>query len=262
MRGCGFLPDPDEIVSAQLVAYHARALVGAAPSSLPREFSWRAHVPSIANQGASSSCVGQAFASALYLRAALMGSPIKRPSPKAIYDLARMQDNRTAPLFDGGCSPTDAINGIKLSGIVAEERWPLILPTDDDPGNVNVKPDWDVFQHGLAATIGQHYRIQDGNGAAQLIREAIHQRYVPVFAMDVFEDYRSYDGSAVYRTTGGSYVGRHMQAIVGWADDYFEVLNSWGDEWGDGGYSRISESLIQSKACNSHIVLTQHAVTT
>lgn len=124
LRGCGFLPDPDEIVSAQLVAYHARALVGAS-SSLPREFSWRAHVPSIAQQGGTSSCVGQAFASSLHLRSILMGSPIRRPSAKAIYDLARMQDNRTAPLFDGGCNPTDAINGIKLSGIVAEERWPL-----------------------------------------------------------------------------------------------------------------------------------------
>lgn len=254
-RGCGYLPDPDEIVSAQLVAYHARGLVAAQPS-LPREFSWRAHVPSIAQQGATSSCVGQAIASSLHLRSILAGSPIRRPSAKAIYDLARMQNDRTAPLFDGGCNPTDAINGIKLGGIVAEERWPL---TEE---NVNVKPEWDVFQHGLAATIGQHYRIQDGNGAAQLLREAVYQRHVPVFAMDVYQDYADYDGSAVYRATGGAYVGRHMQAIVGWADDYFEVLNSWGGEWGDGGFSRISEGFIQSKAAGSFIVPTQHAVTT
>lgn len=256
LRGCGFHDDPREIVSAQLVAYHARDLVGAASSSLPREFSWRAHVPGVANQGSTNSCVGQAFASSLELRSILMGSPIRRPSAKAIYDLARMERNRTAPLFDGGCGPQDAINGIKLSGIVAEERWPLTAE------NVNVKPEWDVFQHGLAATIGQHYRIQDGNGAAQLLREAVHQRYLPVFAMDVYENFQDYDGSGVYRATGGRFVGRHMQVVVGWGDDYLEVLNSWGDEWGDGGFSRISESFIQSKAAGSFIVLTQHAVTT
>lgn len=53
-----------------------------------------------------------------------------------------------------------------------------------------------------------------------------------------------------------------MQVVVGWGDDYLEVLNSWGDEWGDGGFARISESFIQSRAVSSMIVLTQHAVTT
>lgn len=263
LRGCGFHSDPDEIVSAQLIAYHARALVGAAPSSLPASFSWRAMLPTLpggspdmVDQGRTSACVGAALSSSILLRSHISGNPIKRPSVKAIYDLARMQAApRAATLFDGGCSPTDAINGIKEYGLVAEWRWPL---QDQNAGTdyINAKPPLDVFHHGLEALLGQHYRIAPGRGAAQLLREALFQGYIPTFAMDVFEDYQSYDGSAVYRSTGGHFVGRHMQAIVGWAEDYFEVLNSWGLDWGDAGFSRIADSFIESRGVDSLLVPT------
>ncbi len=248
-KGCGFLPDPDEIVSAQLVAYHARALVGSS-ASIPEAMSYAFLVTDIANQGSSSSCVGQAFASSIHLRSIVSGSPIAKPSAKAIYDLARMQRDRVAPLFDGGCSPIDAINGMKLSGLVAEERWPLTSE------NVDVKPDWDIFQHGLDALLGQHYRIAEGRGSAQLIREALAKGYFPTFAMDVYGNYADYDGSAVYAAADGRFIGRHMQCIVGYDGDVFAVLNSWGKDWGQGGFSMMSASFIESRSCNSLLVPT------
>lgn len=251
-RGLGFLADPSEIVSAQLVAYHARSMprMGTPIASLPASFSWRAHVPSIADQGPTNSCVGQALASSVHLLTIVGGYPIERPSALTIYAFARLETSPRSALFDGGSSPTDAINVMKREGMVPESRWPF------DPSKVDEVPPWDVFQHVSDVMVGQHYRVAQGRGAAQLLREAVAQNYFPTFAMDVDDAYLDYDGSDVYRAANGKYVGRHMQTVIGWGDGYLEVLNSWGDAWGDGGVSRIADSFIESRACDSFIIPT------
>lgn len=250
VRGLGFLPDPREVVEAQLVAYHARELYGAAVG-LPSVFSWRAYVETVPDQMSTSSCVGQAFANALHLHGLIRGEAMPRPSAKAIYDFARMLDTGiTHPLFDGGSRPSMALNGMRDYGLVAEERWPLT------EANVNDKPAWDVFRHALSATLDQHYRIASGRGAGQLIREALASRYLPVFAMDVDAAFMDHDGRDVYRGLAGPVVGRHMQAIVGWDGSRFEVIGSWGTGWADGGFVMLSEDFIESAACDSFIVPT------
>ncbi len=248
--GLGFIDDPSEIVEAELVAHHVSGLIRSSAATAPEVFSWRAHVPAVADQWSTNSCVGQAFASSIELRAILTGHPIHRPSAKAIYDMARMLDvGKDADLLDVGSSPSRAIEGMRTYGLVAEARWPLTVE------NVNVKPAWDVYQNSLNARLGQHYRITPGPGACNEVRKALVAGYLPVFAMDVDQRYMDYDGTSVYRV-GLESVGRHMQCVVGYAEDYFEVLNSWGPSWGDGGFARIGQDFLESRACNAWAVPT------
>ena len=74
--------------------------------------------------------------------------------------------------------------------------------------------------------------------------------------MDVDQSYVDYDGSDVYRVAGPDFVGRHMQCVVGYAEDHFEVLNSWGADWGSGGFARIGQDFLESRACNAWAVPT------
>ena len=47
-----------------------------------------------------------------------------------------------------------------------------------------------------------------------------------------------------------------VQAIVGYADDYFEVLGSWGRNWADEGFVRIHESFFTTQNVGSRTTLT------
>jgi C1A family cysteine protease len=58
--------------------------------------------------------------------------------------------------------------------------------------------------------------------------------------MDDFKYYRS----GVYSFTQGKSLGGHAVLLVGYNDDgrYFIVKNSWGPDWGEGGFFRIAYS--------------------
>lgn len=252
MRGLGFLPDPSDIVDAETIARPLRALVGSSISGLPDTWTWTVTgaVPPARDQSITSSCVGQALAASVQIRAAISGHSVV-PSASAIYAIARMLDqSRDMPLVDVGSSPSRAIEGAKEWGMVAESRWPFSV------ANVDVKPPLDVFQNGLDATLGQHYRIPSGWGAIDGIKRALVAGYIPGFAMTVDESYDRYDGSDVYRAPSGRVLGRHMQCVVGYDGDVFEVLNSWGVGWGRQGIARIAASIMASSDVSSIIVPT------
>lgn len=252
MRGLGFLPDPSDIVDAETIARPLRALTGSSISELPDAWTWAVTgaVPPARDQSITSSCVGQALAASVQIRAAIMGHSVV-PSASAIYAIARMLDqSRDMPLVDVGSSPSRAIEGAKEWGMVAESRWPFSVAA------VDTKPPLDVFQNGLDATLGQHYRIPSGWGALDAIKRALVSGYIPIFAMTVDEAYDRYDGTSVYSAPGGRSLGRHMQAIVGYAGDAFEVLNSWGSGWGRDGIARIGSSVMASSDVSSIIVPT------
>lgn len=62
--------------------------------------------------------------------------------------------------------------------------------------------------------------------------------------MVVYEDLLTYSGG-VYEHREGSIIGGHAVLITGWGvthkgEEYWEVQNSWGPDWGEnGGFFRI-----------------------
>lgn len=250
MRGLGFLPDPAEIVEAELVAHNARALVPS-PTRSPEVFTWvpTGAVPVARDQETTSSCVSQSIVASATARAALLDRKIE-PSVMALYAFSRLLESPRALLHDTGSSPSRAIEAARSLGFVAESRWPFSV------ARIDVQPPIDIFQAGQDARLGQHYRITPGRGAARAIKEAVVAGYFPIFSMSVDEAYDRYDGSDVYRAPSGRVLGRHMQTIVGYAYDDFEVLNSWGTGWGRDGMSRIAGSILESSDVISIIVPT------
>lgn len=70
-------------------------------------------------------------------------------------------------------------------------------------------------------------------------------KYGPVTTgMRVYEDLFDWDGTGVYQWDGTApLTGGHAVVIMGWGTldgvKYWQVRNTWGAEWGDGGYFRI-----------------------
>ncbi len=59
--------------------------------------------------------------------------------------------------------------------------------------------------------------------------------------LDVYEDFMFYKGG-VYEHTSGEKLGGHAVVLEGWDDstNSWLVRNSWGEDWGENGYFRIS----------------------
>lgn len=247
-RGLGHIPDLDDHVRDDLRDRHVDMLVGAAPVESPVSVDYSPLLDGITDQGATSSCVGQAFSTATYLRSHIAGIPLPRPSAKAIYDCARLLDTPNT-LVDVGCRPRQAIVGMQMYGLVADSRWPLT------EGNVNTPPPLDVIQHGLGAKLADYYRIA-GDDVPGLVRQALASGYVPCFAMQVDDAYMNYGGEGVYQGPTGVIRGSHMQAVIGYGPDYFLVANSWGTGWGMGGLARIAPDVFASAAVSDVLVAT------
>jgi cathepsin B len=67
--------------------------------------------------------------------------------------------------------------------------------------------------------------------------------YGPVTAaFTVYEDFLTYK-TGVYQHTTGSALGGHAIKVIGWGNesdtDYWLVVNSWNETWGDKGLFKI-----------------------
>lgn len=98
------------------------------------------------------------------------------------------------------------------------------------------------------------YKISGYNwvGAnTQDIKAAVMESPV-VAIMEVYDDFRYYH-SGVYTHEMGEHVGYHVVIIAGWDDNQacWICRNSWGENWGEGGWFRIryGECLINDYAC-------------
>ncbi len=82
-------------------------------------------------------------------------------------------------------------------------------------------------------------------GSEDRIRKGIYTWGPVATGMQVYPDFYTFDPkTTVYEWDGqGPQVGGHAIEIVGWGSgdgkDYWIVKNSWGVEWGDGGYFKM-----------------------
>ena len=230
-HGLGHLRDPKDDRDWKI-----DKLLGAAASTSDA-IDWSQFVDHVRDQGQTESCVGQAFARAVHLRAAIAGSPIAFPSALAIYAFAR-----DIPLQDQGCYPRMAAAGLTQMGVVSESRWPF------DANQVNDEPPLDVAQHGAdtSVAIDGYYRI-DSSGAQRSadVRQALAAGYPVPFAQEIGDDFENYAGG-VLDVHGGPILGGHMTCLVGFTPDYLIAINSWGPTWGESGFYRITDARLQS----------------
>lgn len=259
-RGKGYLPDDELIVSEQLVSKAAAPHLGfnsGAATVLPR-IDYTGLLPFIPDQGPTSSCVGQALATAIYLNAKIAGHPIPRPSAKAIYDFAREEDQPYERLVDSGSRPLAAMNAVKNHGMTRDEDWPILFGPKGDAININDKPLLHVFQNALSAKLDDFYRITAGSGAVELVKFALARGYCPIFSMPVDDIYEQWSDSKIYEGRRNVSLGGHMQAIGGYDDATRSVIviGSWSRFWANGGLIQISYDYFESGECRDILVPT------
>lgn len=88
---------------------------------------------------------------------------------------------------------------------------------------------------------------QDPNASERSIRAEIYKFGPVATGFMVHTDFLEWDGKGIYKYNGSSKEqGGHAVVMVGWGTDqetgldYWVCQNSWGDDWGDGGFFKIA----------------------
>lgn len=199
------------------------------------------------DQGALGSCTANALAFAGHFD--LLNKNVQNrvvspflPSRLAIYYYERQLEG-TIP-YDAGAEIRDGIKVLANQGLPSEDLWPYAI------SQFTVAPDANTISWGKKLTAIKYESVDNTN--IQLIINALLLGLPVIFGVTVYESFLSDQVAATgivpYPGINERVAGGHAMAIVGYAAQYdaFIVRNSWGVNWGQGGYCRIPSAYICS----------------
>ncbi len=217
-------PDHRDYIYGQMVSI----------DQLPKLFFWD-KLP-VRNQGSFGTCVG--FASAgVKDRQEAKNYPSRSisTSPLFIYEECKKQDG--IPNTQG-TYPRVAMKVLKDVGVCKEQTFPYSLLTDI---NRMPAPPQTAYDEAKQFVIGAYAK-------AQIIDEIKHAIATqgPVLAGVMVTQSFVDAPNGVIPAPAGNILGGHAICVDGYDDSkqMFRFANSWGSDWGDGGYGWIPYNLV------------------
>lgn len=218
-------------------------------NNLPASYSLKSLVQEVYNQGSEGSCTANAFCGAYKM---LEPDKSFNPSRAYVYWKERLIEDGNNPsrVQDSGADVQDGIDWVCKNGVCSEQLWPYnVQNVDKEPPK---ECDIEAEKHKLGGSKSIPLDLNQ-------IKTTISSGRPVLIAIGV---YSSFEGEFT-RLTGvvqmpscvnygdsqdpiDPFVGGHEMLIVGYNDNiqYFTVLNSWGPEWGQGGFCYIPYSYI------------------
>ncbi len=224
----GWIPDlPD----ARDQFYRAPRRVGRLPASVDL----RAACPPVYDQGQLGSCTANAIGAAVEFdqKKQNLAQPF-RPSRLFIYYNERALEGTVGS--DSGAMIRDGIKAIASEGVCPEPAWPYV------EANFAERPPAACYKAGSAHPAVQYNRIAQD---ISQMKSCLAAGYPFVFGFTVYESFESeevaHSGVAPMPEANEMTLGGHAVMAAGYNDasQRFTVRNSWGAEWGQGGYFTI-----------------------
>jgi len=134
-------------------------------------------------------------------------------SPQFIY-------NNREDLNQEGMYMLDLMKILKNKGTCVEHLHPY--------GNMNI-PSADAYANALNYVVSGYAEVS----TIDTLKQALFDNGPCVIAVPVY----NYTLRMWYKRPGDYLLGGHAMTIVGYNDDGFIIRNSWGDDWGDEGYT-------------------------
>ncbi|MBA2469870.1 MAG: hypothetical protein H0V37_10740 [Chloroflexia bacterium] len=203
----------------------ASQLVGAPTAVDWRNAGGQNYVTSVKQQGSCGSCV--AFCTCSTMESAMR---IKLQNPSYAIDLSEGFLQFCGGGSCGGWGLTSGLDAARSMGVTDEACMPY-QATDMNCGASRCS-DW---QNRLTKIANY-----TGHGTMDARKNAVAQ--APVLAgMAVFNDFFAYTSGVYVKTANSALAGYHCISVVGYDDNQqcWIVKNSWGTNWGEGGFGRI-----------------------
>ncbi|MCC6202806.1 MAG: C1 family peptidase [Gammaproteobacteria bacterium] len=185
----------------------------------------------ILDQGKEGACTGFGLAAVINQLVPKRAEQAFLASPRMLYEMAKKHDEWPGEDY-AGSSCRGAIRGWKNMGVCREQDWAYV---PDQPGELTIER----ARAARDVTLGAYYRlraeINDYHAAlnevgALFVSANVHSGW--------FKPARAgaTSGLAVIKPSAQS-EGGHAFAIVGYNNDGVIVQNSWGKDWGSGGFA-------------------------
>lgn len=180
---------------------------------------------SVLNQGPDSSCTGFSLAHVIdMLRFREVGpDDPPRVSARMLYEMAKRNDEWDGSAYEGS-SLRGAIKGFFRNGVCTERTAP------DQPGVKDWTLTYEMAKEARNIRLGAYLRLQPD---LTDYHAALNEVGVIYASAQIHANWEALDDGKI--TPGGKPIGGHAFAIVGYDQDGFWVLNSWGAEWGRSG---------------------------
>ena len=248
----------DTINYQNLQEYNPEKDQGYSGSYLPSRISYRDNCPPIQNQGQLATCVGwaTAYAQVSTQQNILMGETnlsrktARAMDPNFIYSMIRNYN-------DGWCQ----------QGTMMSQAMEVLL-------NFGVKPyisaPWlscnsvsEINEFTLALadiyTVNTFYVLTDRSNLTNTLKNTLNNGKVVSVGVQLTPSFKNISSSGRWITTASeSIIGGHAMCIVGYDDNKFggsfEVMNSYGQNFGDNGFVWISYSDMKRFMQEAYIV--------
>ncbi|WLD10165.1 C1 family peptidase [Planctellipticum variicoloris] len=204
---------------------------------VPQEVSLKAYqklkVP-ILDQGQEGACTGFGLATVVHylLRKRKVRPDSRRVSPRMLYEMARRYDEWPGEKYDGS-SARGAIKGWHKHGVCAEPLWPYRAGAVSEPLTA------DRARNAAERPLGAYLRVNHLDLTA--MHAAIAEVGVLYVTANVHQGWDAIDSEgSIPFDEDPKWIGGHAFALVAYDDRGFWLQNSWGVDWGNGGFARIS----------------------
>jgi hypothetical protein len=204
--------------------------------SLPPRVVNCAAVPEILDQGEEGACTGFALAAVVQYHLGRRGKG--RVSPRMLYELARRYDEWPGENYEGS-SARGAMKAWTAHGVCSRRSWP-----DHKHGTDFLTQA--IIDEARGIPGGAYYRVR--HRAVRDMHAAIAESGILYVTLMVHSGWGEPSGKSKKVATGlsiptivreGSADSGHAVAFVGYTEEGFIVQNSWGDEWGEGGFALL-----------------------
>jgi C1A family cysteine protease len=226
-RTYGWIPDfPD----SRDRLYQLPRKVGALPASVDL----RAGCPAVYDQGGLGSCTANAIGAAIEFDQMKQKLAASTPSRLFIYYNERVIEETVDQ--DCGAQIRDGIKTVASDGACPETMWAYLEQ------NFATPPPAACYQYAKLHPAVQYARVSQDPGQ---MKACLAAGYPFIFGFTVYESFEGDDvaksGMLPMPSATEAEVGGHAVMAVGYNDsvERFLVRNSWGPDWGVGGYFTI-----------------------
>ncbi len=221
-------PDPRDVPYSELRPYRFLRIIGRSSEADLRPTGL---LPAVYNQSSLGSCGLNAGAAQAWFTEAKEGHPVQLSRLAWYYDI-RLGYGKVYE--DTGCQIRDLYLSLKRTGCTREELWPY------DLAHWQERPPLHALHEGFHRRLDlAYFRL----ATLSDVLDCVSQGFPVAFGIVLFEafEHMGPDAVAPVPCDGDPMLGGHAMLIVGYSMTKRAVLvrNSWGPEWGLGGYCWI-----------------------